>query len=273
MSVAIGTAQPSRFSGWPATRLMPTKIGGRHDHPADGGGDREGGTRRVAQIAGDELALEFQPDDEEEDRQQSVGGPLRERQPQMQRLGAEGELRDARGRRAPTGSSPTPAPRLPRPAAAPRRRSPGAAPRRDAAPPARMPRLSRRGRMVMTSLAILDVRSSRMRLPKTVCTARVVRREVWSAVAPRRDYATAPGYWMAGEVGLTATAQESCLGPETPTSPRKLMSYAVAGRSGIGVGARSSSRRCLFIWALIIAAHQLHVEPVGVVALRYYYAI
>ena len=136
MSVAIGTAQPSRFSGCPAIRLMPTKIGGGHDHPADGGRDRQGGTRRVAQIAGDELALEFQSHDEEEDGQQSVGGPLRERQPQMQRLGAEGELRDGAVGVRPRGVRPHQGRRAARAAAVPRRRSRGAKSRRVAATPA-----------------------------------------------------------------------------------------------------------------------------------------
>ena len=49
---------------------------------------------RVAQVTGDELALEFQPDDEEEDRQQPVGRPRRDAQAQMQRLRADRELRD-----------------------------------------------------------------------------------------------------------------------------------------------------------------------------------
>ena len=64
------------------------------DHSPDGGRDRQRGARGVAQVAGDELALELQPDDEEEDRQQPVGGPRRHAQVQMQRFGADRELRD-----------------------------------------------------------------------------------------------------------------------------------------------------------------------------------
>ena len=48
---------------------------------------------RVTQVACDELALEFQPDDEEEDRQQPVGRPRRNAQVQMQRLRPDRELR------------------------------------------------------------------------------------------------------------------------------------------------------------------------------------
>ena len=43
------------------------------------------GPLRVPQVAGDELALELQPGDEEEDRQQPVGRPGRQRQVQVQR--------------------------------------------------------------------------------------------------------------------------------------------------------------------------------------------
>ena len=59
------------------------------DHPADRGGHRHDGAVRVPQVTGHELAFEFQPGDEEEDRQQPVGGPLREGQVQMQRGGTD----------------------------------------------------------------------------------------------------------------------------------------------------------------------------------------
>ena len=55
----------------------------RRHHSADGGGDGQGGTARVAQITRDELAVEFESDDEEEDGEQPVGGPLAQRQVQM----------------------------------------------------------------------------------------------------------------------------------------------------------------------------------------------
>ena len=78
----------------PGGEVDPDVDGGGHDHPADGRRDRQRGPARVAQIARDELALEFQPDDEEEDRQQPVGRPLRNAQVQMQRLGAEPRTSD-----------------------------------------------------------------------------------------------------------------------------------------------------------------------------------
>jgi hypothetical protein len=59
---------------------------GGDDHATDGGGNRHGGPRGVAQITGDELAFEFQAGDEEEDRQRSVSGPGR----QVQRCSAAG---------------------------------------------------------------------------------------------------------------------------------------------------------------------------------------
>ena len=48
--------------------------------------------RGIAQIAGDELALELQTDDEEEDRQQAVRRPRRDGQMQMQRFRPDREL-------------------------------------------------------------------------------------------------------------------------------------------------------------------------------------
>jgi hypothetical protein len=46
-----------------------------NQHASHGRQDRQRGTARVAEVAGDELALELQPGDEEEDGQQPVGGP------------------------------------------------------------------------------------------------------------------------------------------------------------------------------------------------------
>ena len=54
--------------------------------------DRQGGPARIPQITGDELALELQSDDEEEDRQQAVGGPRRDGEVQMQRFRADREF-------------------------------------------------------------------------------------------------------------------------------------------------------------------------------------
>ena len=61
------------------------------------------GPRRIAQVARDELAFEFDADDEEEDRQQAVGGPGRQVQVQVQCGRTHRELRnvlvDSRPRR------------------------------------------------------------------------------------------------------------------------------------------------------------------------------
>ena len=61
----------------------------RDDHSADRGGDRQRRPAGVAQVPGDELPLEFQPGDEEEDRQQPVRGPRPQREVQVQRSRAE----------------------------------------------------------------------------------------------------------------------------------------------------------------------------------------
>ena len=57
---------------------------GGHHHPADGRGDRERGTRRIAEISGDEFPFEFEADDKEEDGEQPVGRPGRQTQVEMQ---------------------------------------------------------------------------------------------------------------------------------------------------------------------------------------------
>ena len=56
----------------------------RHGHAADRCDHRHEGRLRVAQVAGDELALELEPDEEEEHGQQPVSGPVAERQVQVQ---------------------------------------------------------------------------------------------------------------------------------------------------------------------------------------------
>ena len=58
-----------------------------NDHSADGGSDRQRGARGITKVTGDEFTFELQPDHEEEDRQQSVGRPLRDAEPQMQKCG------------------------------------------------------------------------------------------------------------------------------------------------------------------------------------------
>ena len=74
MSVAVGIAQP-RGTGAAGERQVEHR---RHDHAADGRGDRHDGALGVAQVAGDELPLQLEPGDEEEDRQEPVGGPRTE---------------------------------------------------------------------------------------------------------------------------------------------------------------------------------------------------
>jgi hypothetical protein len=56
---------------------------GGYCHPAQGGGDGQRRTARIAQVPGDELAFEFQAGNKEEDCEQPVGGPSREGQVQM----------------------------------------------------------------------------------------------------------------------------------------------------------------------------------------------
>jgi hypothetical protein len=50
-----------------------------HDHPTNGSGDWQCRPSWIAQVAGNELALKFQPRDEEENREQPVSGPLGQR--------------------------------------------------------------------------------------------------------------------------------------------------------------------------------------------------
>ena len=57
----------------------------RQHHAADRGGDGQHGPARITQVAGDELPFELQAGDEEEDRQQPVGGPLGQREIEVQR--------------------------------------------------------------------------------------------------------------------------------------------------------------------------------------------
>ena len=60
-----------------------------HDDAADGRGDRQRRVTRVAQAPGDELLLQLEADDEEEDREQTVGTPRRRRS-------ARGAVRECR---------------------------------------------------------------------------------------------------------------------------------------------------------------------------------
>ena len=69
MSVAVGMAHPLTGPPVPADPVQHRIEQGRDDDAAERGGDRDGRPARVAQVAGDELALELEAGDEEEDRQ------------------------------------------------------------------------------------------------------------------------------------------------------------------------------------------------------------
>ena len=87
MSVAVGTAHPA--SAPPARGVDRHVDQRRADHAADRGGDRQHRPARIAQVPGDELAFQLESGDEEEDRQQPVGGPLRQGEVQVQRVRAD----------------------------------------------------------------------------------------------------------------------------------------------------------------------------------------
>ena len=180
--------------GVPGGQVDRDVDGGGHDHPAECGCDRQRGACRVAQVAGDELALELQPDHEEEDRQQPVGGPRRNTQIQVQGLWSKRELGDRSvGRR----------PRRVRPyqARGGGRQQQHAADRflaQDLGEPLRLqPRAARKqsGRHWPKSsepawLRPLPLRRSSTAVRNPVArggftvSSHLVRREVWSAVAP-----------------------------------------------------------------------------------------
>ena len=61
-------------------------------HPADRRRDREQRAARVAQVARHELAFQLESGDEEEDREQPVGGPGAQREVQMQTGGSHSPL-------------------------------------------------------------------------------------------------------------------------------------------------------------------------------------
>ena len=82
MSVAAGMAQPVRAAGSPRVHSDVDQRG--DGHPADGCDHRHQGRLRVAEVTGDELALELEADEEEEHRQQPVSGPVADRQVEVQ---------------------------------------------------------------------------------------------------------------------------------------------------------------------------------------------
>ena len=82
----------------PAARLRRPRHereveGGRDDHAAQRGGERERGPTRVAKLAEHELALHLEPDDEEEDPHQAVVDPVLERVPHLELAPREADLR------------------------------------------------------------------------------------------------------------------------------------------------------------------------------------
>jgi hypothetical protein len=80
MSVAVGMAQPARARCWCERDIDQ----GGHGHASDGGGHGQRSPARIAQVPGHELPIELQLGDEEEDREQAVGGGLAHRQVQVQ---------------------------------------------------------------------------------------------------------------------------------------------------------------------------------------------
>jgi len=60
-----------------------------HDHPAGRREEGQRGRAAVGELSDRELALELQPGDEEEQRQQPVGDPVAERQMQLEPAGTE----------------------------------------------------------------------------------------------------------------------------------------------------------------------------------------
>ena len=144
MSVAVGIAQP-RSAPSPAPRLTSDVEQRRHRHAADRRGDRQRRPARVAQVAGDELPLELQAGDEEEDRQQAVGGPGAQGQVQVQRLRADLGVPQRRVAGRPGRVGPDQREHGAGRAAGRRRRSPCAGPRRSGWSRGQEPRANRRG--------------------------------------------------------------------------------------------------------------------------------
>ena len=107
MSVAVGIAQPRNTSpSPPATFAVHREQHGGHDDAAHRGRDRQRRLAAVGEVAGDELALELDPRDEEEEREQAVGGPRAEAEVEVQRVRADDEVTQGDVGVAATGCSP-----------------------------------------------------------------------------------------------------------------------------------------------------------------------
>ena len=119
MSVAIGIAQPSSPS--PPT-LMATNRSAGTTMPPTAATAGSAARLAVAQLAGDQLALDLEPDDEEEDGHQRVVDPVHQRLGDREVARPDGELAVPPARVA-RGVGVGPHMRRPRPAGA-RSRSP-----------------------------------------------------------------------------------------------------------------------------------------------------
>ena len=76
MSVAIGMPQPCGAGSSRVERQVDQR---RNDHAADRREDRQHRLAANRQLADEELALDLEPDDEEEERHQQVVDPVHER--------------------------------------------------------------------------------------------------------------------------------------------------------------------------------------------------
>ena len=90
MSVAIGTAQPSNVP--PPTVTVAAYSGGGDSHAADRGDDRQGGRGGRTQFADDQFSFEFDAGDQEEDGEQSVCGPVADREVEAECGNAESDV-------------------------------------------------------------------------------------------------------------------------------------------------------------------------------------
>ena len=108
--VGGGRYRPAAQASPPA-RQVDRDVDQRRAAPCRRGGrDRQRRPARVAQVAGDELALEFQADHEEEDRQQAVRRPCARVRSRCSARRADGSSRRARCTTSrPRASSPRPA--------------------------------------------------------------------------------------------------------------------------------------------------------------------
>jgi hypothetical protein len=77
-----------------ARRIAPVEgdvEGGRHSHAADGAGDRQRHLRELRQRTLDDLALDLQPDQQEEQRHQPVIDPQHQRLAEIDELPGEAD--------------------------------------------------------------------------------------------------------------------------------------------------------------------------------------